>query len=256
MASKILLIGESCVDRVLTCVHQRMSPENEAVPVYKVIRDEATEGMVQIVSKHMVDLGLEHEVLTNLFQDAITKTRVYVNGVQTARIDEDTQVCFSELGEIPWLYENAKKFDAIVVSDYGKGLLSKEVIDIICTSGARVYLDPHPNNDIAQYRNLHAVKLNEKEMVAFTGEGGFSGAQKLKDITGAKHVFLTLGPGGIEYYGDEVLHSDSVVTNPRNVSGAGDVVLASIVNDMEKGMSVPAALRNAMVRVGAYVEGQ
>lgn len=254
MQNKILLIGESCIDHTLVCDNERVSPEDVSVPVFKVKKQTETFGMLNIVSSTLTDFGNLFDTLTN-DPNYIIKSRIYKGEKQIVRIDHDNKVSLNEV-QIAWLKRSIDNYDSIVVSDYGKGLLSPEVIDIINSSNNRVYLDPHPNNNVEQYKNLYVVKLNDKELQTFTGLSDLrKGVQLLKGMTGTKHVFVTLGKDGIYHMEEDSHYTSSQVKTVVNTSGAGDVVLASIVSDMEKSFSIEKVLMNSMKRAARHVEG-
>lgn len=256
--NKILLIGETCIDHSVWCENTRNSPEDVSVPVFKILKEDESNGMVDIVSHHLHLFKCKHTKLSNN-EDEIIKTRLYKTDKQVIRIDRDTDVSLSN-ESIEWLINNINSFDSIVISDYGKGLMDQRIIDLICKSGKRIYLDPHPNNDLEKYYNLFAVKLNDKELQTFTGLDNIKkGAQLIKGMTNAKHVFVTLNKNGIFHLDEnnETHFTASQVKNEvKQLSGAGDVVLASIVTDMEQQTDIVDVLANSMKRAAVYVEGR
>ena len=184
----------------------------------------------------------------------IEKQRIYKGAQQVCRIDYDKAFLhekrvFSELYDA---IDHTNSNSPIVISDYGKGLLTPAIIAKINDSGRKLYLDPHPNNDIFQYRNLHMIKLNEKELQHFTKSSDMRyGCRKLMEATGAKHVFVTMNKDGMFYMNDkeETHHVESKVKWVKTVEGAGDVVFASLVTDMEAGLEI----KDAMERASALV---
>lgn len=264
MKSWIVAIGESCVDKYIYTEHTRNSPEDPSVPVYKIVNKIIQPGMVQIV-KHTLDkLGPIYSDITDEHQ-GIEKQRIYSNGKQVARIDYDKPFVHEKdiFGRLIDLKTGSREI-VYLVSDYGKGLMTPAIIAYICASKARIYLDPHPNNPIDQYKNLHMIKLNEKELEFFTphvtGASKDLYALRAKDLmqrTGAKHVFVTLGAKGIYYHGADgsSFNEPSQVTQQvKVVEGAGDVVMASLVADMEQGLHYMVAMQRAMKLVAGYVE--
>jgi bifunctional ADP-heptose synthase (sugar kinase/adenylyltransferase) len=252
MLHKTLLIGEICTDKTIQCEFTRMSPEANDVPVYKVLSEECTGGMATIVSDNLIKLNHPHETLTDIYSH-ITKTRLISSGKQICRIDEDKQASLSQF-QLDFL--KANKFENIVVSDYGKGLLSKEVIDVINQKNTRVFLDPHPNNPIEQYKNVYALKLNEKEVRHFTGMDYVEGSISLQKLLNCNYVFVTLGELGIYCIeANGICHVvPSKATKVTKVQGAGDVVLASLVNDLTQNIHVLTAMENAMNLVADYIQ--
>lgn len=253
MIKNILLIGEVCVDKYVYTEHTRQSPEDANVPVLKVKSTSRTEGMAAIVSSVLTNLNSPHTLYT--LPASITKTRIFKGAEQICRIDEDTH----QDGDL--LVSNIKKelskVDTVLVSDYGKGLLSPLIIGNLNNSKKRIYLDPHPNNWVGQYSNVYCLKLNKDEMYKFTMATSLhEGARKLRELCGARHVFITLGSEGMFYQDDKdnTFHSESKVNVVNNVAGAGDVVMASIVHDMERSLAIPEVMSNAMTLVASHIE--
>lgn len=246
----MILIGESCTDITTTAVHERQSPENDAVPIYKVVSKVSTEGMAKIVHK-----SLDAFIITNDSSEII-KERVYLNGTQIARIDTDKTVML-----LPSQFEYVKnnKFDHIAISDYGKGLLNPLIISYInmhSVWGTKVFLDPHPNNPISQYKNVFMVKLNELEAQKFSGVNDFrTAAHIIRSMLNATHVFITLGKNGMYYQGPDKTHYvASKVTKVLNVAGAGDVVFAAIINGFLNHKSIIDIMNEASEKVAAFIE--
>lgn len=253
--TKVLLIGETCIDHSLICDNLRSSPEDASVPVFKVKQQTETNGMVGIVSEHLNLFNCPHEVITN-DPNMIVKSRIFKGDKHVLRVDHDNKVSLSE-EQIEKLEQELPSYDAVVVSDYGKGILSPEVINLLNESGKRIYVDPHPNNNVEQYKNLFVIKLNDKELQTFTGLSDLrKGAQLLKGMTNAKHVFVTLGKQGIFHMDEDSHYTSSQVKTVKQASGAGDVVLASIVADMEAGKRISDVIDNAMKRAALHVEGK
>jgi len=247
-----ILLGESCIDKNTYYTHSTFSPENDAIPIWKLEKEEVTEGMSQIVHKH---LTIEHEYITDIYSN-IVKNRVYVNGVHVVRQDEDNVASISAFQKD---YFERRKWDNIFCSDYGKGFFDKELIKVInekASRGCKVYCDPHPANDVFSYKNLFVLKLNHKEVKHFTGLPYDLGAQMLREKLSCEHVFVTLGKDGIAYVGPSGLSYTvpSKVSKPLRVSGAGDRVFASVIDFMTKGMDIKQGMEEAMQQVAQYVE--
>lgn len=255
MNIKYLLIGETCIDKYIYTQFTKPSPEDLSVPVLKIVKETQSFGMAAITREEMNKLDLNTKFITNEAPITLVKTRLYRDGSQICRLDED--ILFADM---QFTYLKTKKYleevDVVVVSDYGKGFLDPTMIKLISESGKRVYLDPHPDNDLKQYRKVYCLKMNEKELVFFTNTTELEkGVEKLRELIQFEHLFITRGKDGISYFdvSNNRIDSPSRISAPKNVAGAGDAVMASIARDMELGVSIPFILENAMEIVAVFL---
>ena len=118
----ILLLGDSCRDIYQFGTVDRMSPE-APVPVFVPSYQEERDGMASNVFKNLEALGCD---VNYLFGETSTKTRLIDSRSrqQIVRIDDDVK---SE----PMTFETAipPGYDAIVISDYNKGLITYELVE-------------------------------------------------------------------------------------------------------------------------------
>jgi len=139
----ILVIGDSCDDVFVYGVIERMSPE-APVPVLQPTNKTSNGGMSKNVYNNLIALGVSSNLITNT--EKIVKRR-YVDDAHNQmvlRIDENDEC--EEIDEITRMhicnnqYQN-KTYDAIVISDYCKGFLSKTDIELLCKSNKNVFVD-------------------------------------------------------------------------------------------------------------------
>ena len=119
---KILVIGESCRDIFNYGECNRLCPE-APVPIFNSIQTTENGGMALNVKNNIVALNVETELYTNTNWDTITKTRF---------IDIRTNHMFMRLDCNDKAYDRFDinqlqydQYDAIVISDYNKGFLTK-----------------------------------------------------------------------------------------------------------------------------------
>ena len=204
----ILLIGDTCVDVYQYGTIDRLSPE-APVPVFVPTYREEREGMAGNVYTNLVTLGCTVNLLCG---HASKKTRLIDqrSKQQIARIDEDVK-------STPIRFETAiPPYDAVIISDYAKGVVDYELIeDIIQESnhGIKypVFIDTKLT-DIARMQGAW-VKINEPEY-----------AKVKSECTG---LIVTRGAKGAE-----VIHHDVFEPAPKvevvDVTGAGDTFLAAL----------------------------
>ena len=135
---KILVIGESCRDIFNYGECNRLCPE-APVPIFNSIQTTENGGMALNVKNNIAALNVETDLYTNANWDTITKTRF---------IDIRTNHMFMRLDCNDNAYERYninniryKDYDAIVISDYNKGFLTKEDITNIGSRHPCVFLD-------------------------------------------------------------------------------------------------------------------
>lgn len=233
--SKILVIGESCLDKFTYCRVNRLAPDLP-VPVLEPVFSSETPGMAQNVVRNISSLGHTPDLVTNLDWQVHVKERF---------VDEKTNHTFVRVDQrrpvssIPKAVDY-KQYGLIVISDYDKGFLSEEQIFEICADHPRVILDTKkPITSFAEHAML--IKINETEMAR---SGELPASLRAKTI-------VTLGPLGAEFQG-QVFPAEKA-HEVYDTSGAGDAFLASLAVSILMGVSVMEAIRRANIDAGSVV---
>ena len=231
---KVLLIGDSCIDKYVYGDAKRLSPE-APVPVLDYVRTDTTEGMAFNVFHNLNSFGIEVHLLTN--EEEIVKTR-YIDeksNQQILRVDEESKIKPFDNEEVDTDY------DALVISDYNKGFITQEkLFQISSTFVGPVFIDTKkcsvPENAF--------IKINESEFKKIT--------HFIPD-----NMIITKGGEGTEYQGK--LYPAQKV-NVFDVVGAGDTFLAALTYGYLKygtiEEAIPLANKAAAVAVshrGTYV---
>jgi D-beta-D-heptose 7-phosphate kinase/D-beta-D-heptose 1-phosphate adenosyltransferase len=147
--------------------------------------------------------------------------------------------------------------DAVVISDYGYGVMTPRVIASLAASaeiGRRtVVVDA---KDVTAYRGVRptAAKPNYSEAVRLLGEpesdespvrvGQVAGnAERLLELTGARIVAVTLDrDGGLLFERGQAAYRTYTRPNPNSrAAGAGDTFVAALTLALAAGAEVPAA---------------
>jgi len=123
---KILVIGDSCIDRYHYGFCERMSPE-APVPVFKHQSFEDKKGMAANVSENFKSLGMSSKLITN--KELIVKSRYIDKKTKQhlLRVDEG-EISSVEPLKIDEIRENLKDYDAIIFSDYNKGFITDGLV--------------------------------------------------------------------------------------------------------------------------------
>jgi D-beta-D-heptose 7-phosphate kinase/D-beta-D-heptose 1-phosphate adenosyltransferase len=153
--------------------------------------------------------------------------------------------------------------DAVVLSDYGKGVLTEEVcqraIRMARQRGIPVLVDPKQKS-YTRYRGATTICPNLRELSAATGIAVnefnelLAAGQKLVPDLGLDYLTATLSDRGIA-----LLRSDSTFIAPAvarqvfDVSGAGDTVIATLALALANGLQIEAAVQLANIAAGIAV---
>jgi D-beta-D-heptose 7-phosphate kinase/D-beta-D-heptose 1-phosphate adenosyltransferase len=155
---------------------------------------------------------------------------------------------------------------AVLVSDYAKGVCTPEVLErVIATAraaGIPVIVDPYPGEDYRYYRGATAVTPNRLETKRATGreiktaDDAFAAGRTLCAKLELDCAFVTLDSDGIALVMADG-QAELLPTRKREVydiTGAGDMVLATIGVGMAAGVAPHDIGRLANVAGGLEVE--
>lgn len=266
---KILVLGDLMLDAYLMGDAERLSPE-APVPVVSIAEEihflggagnvarnaAALGGAVTLVGVTGKDAGAED--LTQLLQQekiisglvalgsrpTTVKTRVMARRQQMLRLDrEDVRPLAGKdletvLAQVDAVLDG---HDVIIVSDYNKGLISKNFMLHLdsCLRARnltpRILVDPKPAN-MPLYTCATLLTPNAKE----TGEGAglpvrnreevLAAGTRILEQVGCEHLLTTLGPDGMALFvsAQEVWHVPTAAQSVFDVTGAGDTVIATL----------------------------
>lgn len=291
---KILVIGDMMIDRYEYGKASRVSPE---APVLVFLKDKNSyvlggagnvvanlRGARQEVSvcsvtgddeaANLLEQSLnEIGVQTNLIlrkKDRCTtsKTRIVgQNNIQLLRIDEETTAWIDDedAKELLVKIENQiESFDAILLSDYCKGVLSEffttSVIRLANSKNIPVFIDVKDTN-VKKYRDSFLIKPNRSELKAMTGmpvdtdDEMKEAARKLKMLSNCKYLLVTLGAEGMMLLSDDDSYKKIPAQEKQvyDVSGAGDTAISYLVASMVSKNSVEDSIYVANVASGIKI---
>jgi D-glycero-beta-D-manno-heptose-7-phosphate kinase len=227
---KILIIGETCVDKFIYCNANRLSPE-APVPILNPLYTTNNAGMAANTAANVKAL-CPNSSISYLIQDGdITKTR-YIEEKSNhmfLRVDkgEDSIKSFKWSLAVDVMLEEA---DITIVSDYNKGFLNDLDLQEIAAKSKLSILDSKRKltNDII--KDFTFVKLNESERI------------NNSDLT-TRNIITTLGKKGAHYDGKSFYSP-----NPQDtidVSGAGDTFTAAFILKYYETKDISASIRFA-----------
>lgn len=215
--TKILVIGELCTDVYIYGEVHRLSPE-APIPVINPIDEVKSFGMAGNVVNNVKFLS-PNSVVHHWYQDEnIIKTR-YVHkksNQMLLRVDSGEINGIERIMEFtPEMIEDIKNSDLVLISDYNKGFLTEDDINLISFYSKLCILDTKKKIQNISLDNLTFVKLNEVE---------YKNNQTLVERYQEKFV-ITLGDKGAKYM--DVYYPSNHPQETIDVSGAGDTFISA-----------------------------
>jgi len=288
---KILVIGDLMIDKYLWGECNRVSPE-APVQVINVSKETKVLGGAGNVAHNLVTLGSNVKVLSviggckisnelkNLFKEinlptdylieqknrvTSKKTRIISSQQQVIRydIESDDDIDIVSEKKLIGLFKSVlNDFDLVILSDYGKGVLTtdvtKEIIKIANSNNIKVIVDPK-GSDYSKYNSAYLLTPNKKEACEATGinisdkDSLEKALVYLKNSCDLKTSLITLSEDGIAFFDDELSMHPTVAREVYDVTGAGDTVLASLGFALSCNYSIDEAIEFANLAAGIVV---
>ena len=291
---RVLIVGDVMLDQYLYGDAERISPE-APVPVIRLEQEHAYLGGAGNVARNVTALGGKaslvglvgedaagHMLLDLLRQEDVNahvplcpgrvttlKTRVLARNQQMLRIDREDSSPL-KLEEERLLLDRlallAEEHETLILSDYGKGLVSPsfmEGLNALLASlprAPRVLVDPRPHN-MHLYLGAFLLTPNLKEstdavhLPARSQDEILAAGRAVMTRSGARHLLLTLGSHGMALFlaTGEVWRIPTSARAVFDVSGAGDTVIGTAALGLAAGMPLLPACMLANFAAGVVV---
>lgn len=287
----ILVIGDLMIDHYLWGSCDRISPE-APVQVVNVKKESSVLGGAGNVINNLVTLGSVVDVISVIGNDSVAnelksllekidvptsnlvvennrktskKSRLIASQQQVLRYDMESIDDINENSHkqiIQTLEKNIDKYSSIILSDYGKGVLTtnltKEIIKIANKNSIKVLVDPK-GKDYSKYKGSYTLTPNKKEAMEATNidikdESSLIEALKsLKTQCELEVSLITLSEQGIAIFDDELTIKPTVAREVYDVTGAGDTVIASIAFALGNNLDIKDAIYFANLAAGVVV---
>ncbi len=290
---RILVIGDVMLDHYIWGDATRISPE-APVPVVEIARDTWTAGGAANVALNLAALGAQCTVagfigndeaggrLTDILHEkgiatittpgtgaTIVKTRVLVQHQQLCRLDRESPRAHYALTEAQakaLLTDAVNAADAVIFSDYAKGILSDTLVATVTrmarAGGKLVALDPKPKHPLV-FRDLDLITPNKREALQLAGlepapHQPFPTAEvcaRLHRRYRTRNLVVTLGEEGmlLSQQGKILKVIPTAAREVFDVSGAGDTALAGLVLALAAGASLEQAAHFSNAASGVVV---
>jgi len=289
---KVLVIGDLMIDHYLWGSCNRLSPE-APVQVIDVKRQTMLLGGAGNVLRNLVSLGAEvdiysvigdcenAQIIVDLFNEinidssnlvrekgriSSKKSRIIASNQQVVRYDQETSKDINKDSEKK-IFDSLKtkidRYDVVLLSDYGKGVLTKNLTSNIINYASKlkikVLVDPK-GRDYSKYKNAYLITPNKKEASEATGINIVDdvsltqATQKLKHDLNLAVSVITLSEQGISIYEDSVKIFPTVAREVFDVTGAGDTVLAALGFALACQKNINDAVNFANIAAGVVVK--
>lgn len=278
----VLVVGDLILDQYIKGSVSRISPE---APVPVVLQQETfyTPGGAANVANNLSSLGAKVTVVGRIGNDSegnvlkrvlgerkirtagifidkrvhtILKTRIIAHNQQVVRLDrervvDDSDGLFYDGCIAPFIHKHFSSFDAVILSDYGKGVVQEPLVaDLTRLAFKRkvpVVVDPKVEH-LKFYGRVTSITPNRKETenalkglepetrkkfgIAMTRLDSMEAVKRagvgLLNYLKIESLLITLGEDGMCLFeaGKDPLHIPTRAQEVFDVSGAGDTVIS------------------------------
>ena len=298
---KIFVVGDIMLDKYLFGKVERISPE-APVPIVEIADEDCRLGGAANVAKNLVDLGIDTTLISisgnqnkddlnkllNLLKQAkitnkitstpnrktTTKTRIIAHDQQMVRIDNETRDALGGnliqllCDNIENLVQDKGHVDAIIISDYAKGIISERIMRFLITfcrqKGIFLSVDPKQGH-FGLYKHVNVITPNLKE---YSWLAGYLPDSEQEILKSSKRVFETLnvdmilvtrGADGMTLikkngnHNEEAYSVKAVAQNVYDVTGAGDTVISVFTACIISGFNPIESMEIANIAAGHVV---
>jgi len=306
--AKILVVGDLILDEFIWGSVERISPE-APVPVVLQNKRSYMPGGAANVANNLSSLGARVSIVGKVGDDAegkmllselkkrginsdgviidskhptILKTRIIAQHQQVVRVDRESVGLSADSTEkiAGFIIKNIPKFDALVIEDYGKGVIKPELLEKICPVARKlkkiITVDPKEDH-FNYYVGVTAITPNRKEAenairhlkikdtqnrfkvnitsLSTDRDINLAGRELLRYLN-LESVLITLGERGMRLFEkgkEKPVHIDTVAQEVFDVSGAGDTVIATLTLGLASGADKLTAAHLANFAAGIVV---
>ena len=287
---KILVAGDAMLDKYYFGEVTRISPE-APVPINRVVEVKETLGGAANVAHNLALLGcktflaarigqgnhaetflkklsargIDFSAVIKNSQPTTTKIRIISGHQQMMRLDfEDTTEIEGEEAEKFLSNIFAKDFDALIISDYGKGICTEKVCaEIIseCRRRKKIVLVDPKGDDWKKYSGANFITPNLKELNAVLPKK-ISNADSEVEVAAEKVIaefnlqglVVTRSAAGLTLIDDKkISHIKAKAQEVFDVSGAGDTVISVFALALAGGLNSTQAAYLANLAAGVVV---
>lgn len=291
--SMILVVGDIMLDRFIWGNVSRISPE-APVPVVEVEHETVMLGGGTNVVNNLVSLGgsvmmcgvvgndpTGKEIISRLDELNVdtggiaieldrptsVKTRIIAHDQQVVRYDREKKIPLKPKTTkdiLDFIDEKKENLSALIVSDYGKGVISRQLMDglksITSDCDFPVTVDPNVKN-FPLYKDVTVITPNHNQAGEIAGleiineEDLKKVGEKILNNKKCKALLITRGKDGMTLFEQEgrVTHIKSIARKVYDVTGAGDTVIATLTLGIAGGLDIKSAAYLSNLAAGIVV---
>ncbi|MBW1850964.1 MAG: D-glycero-beta-D-manno-heptose-7-phosphate kinase [Deltaproteobacteria bacterium] len=274
--ARIFVIGDIIMDEYVWGDVSRISPE-APVPVVEVIRETKMLGGAANVVHNLATLGASpmlcgvvgedstgQEIINKVKKMGLKadgmvvergrptsiKTRVVAQNQQVVRFDRERRgdIRPESLQSLLGIIErNLGEIDGIVVADYGKGVISADLMkglrELVRDVPVIIAVDPKTGN-FAYYHEVDVITPNHHEAGSFCRfdivdeETLMHAGRHMLHTLNCRSVLITQGKDGMTLFenGGVITHIPTVAKQIFDVTGAGDTVISTFSLGLASGL--------------------
>ena len=290
--SNILVVGDLILDQFIWGEVTRISPE-APVPVVHMQRESFMPGGAANVACSIKDLQgsaaiagiigndlwgrtlknhLKRKsdikgVIVDSGRDTTLKTRIVARHQQVVRVDRERAAALNKNTAdkiISYVRKNIKSFNAIIIEDYGKGVISpyliKEILRIAKKRKLIITVDPKEEHFL-YYKGATCITPNQFEAEIASGikiedkKSLDAAGKKLLNTMSLDAVLIPRGEAGMALFvrGKKPEYIPTRAQEVFDVSGAGDTVIGAFTLALSSGASFKEAAHISNYAAGIVV---
>ena len=284
----ILVVGDLMIDHYVMGKCNRISPE-APVQVVEVNSEKYILGGAGNVVNNLLSLGANVSIASVIGKDengvwleeklknkninlilakenrpTTKKSRIIASHQQIVRVDKEEKKDISNQSIeniLSQIQTQIQKFDVIILSDYAKGVLTKElsqkIIKLAKSHNIPVFVDP--KKDYEKYEGATLITPNKKEASEATNisieneESLLKAGKLLREKYKLNKVLITLSEEGMAIFEDELSKIPTVAKEVYDVTGAGDTVIATLSYFYAKTKDIKISAHYANIAAGIVV---
>jgi rfaE bifunctional protein kinase chain/domain len=291
--TKVVVVGDILMDEYVWGDVSRISPE-APVPIVEVKQETKMLGGAANVVNNIASLGgtpilvgvigddqTGREIMDIMVQQGLRtdgiirepgrptsiKTRVVAHNQQVVRFDREERKRLED-GSIERIIDFIRQmeggYEAIIVADYGKGVISAELMkrlrELLSDSRTLIAVDPKTGN-FEFYQGVDVITPNHHEAAAFyrteivDEESLVQAGRHMLHELNCRSVLITQGKDGMTLFerNGEISHIPTVARKVFDVTGAGDTVISALCLGLASGMDLKSAAMIANFAAGIVV---
>ncbi|MFH1146363.1 MAG: D-glycero-beta-D-manno-heptose-7-phosphate kinase [Pseudomonadota bacterium] len=290
---KTIVIGDIMMDQFIWGKVSRISPE-APIPVVDVQKESMMLGGAGNVASNLISLGarvllcgvvghdamgrdIVHElkrrgctaegIIFEKNRPTTVKTRVVAHGQQVVRFDREQRAEIKEETAdqiLSFVQKNLSDTDAVIVSDYSKGVVCAGLMDKLRPVFNRrkvIWAVDPKTRDVKMFRGATIFTPNQNEAEIISGirigseESLRMAGDRILRLLNAKAVLVTRGDAGMALFekDGELFTIPTVAKEVYDVTGAGDTVIAAMALGLAAGLKTSQAAILANFAAGIVV---